>query len=266
MSGLVVDETTGRGYPLPHRANDLIVDVERIRASLQSISGDVDSLDGRATSAESRLEGLESAAAALDAELDTKAALSHSHGIGDVVGLSDSLASKSDDGHTHVASDITDSTSVGRAVLTAADATAARAAIGAGTGNGDVTLTGTQTLSNKTLTAPESTGAIYDNGSVRSNIVDVASGTNFDLSLGNYFIRTVNGNVTFTVSNVPASRAYAFTVKITHTSGTITWFSGVVWPGGVAPTLTTGRVHLFTFVTDNGGTTWRAVANVNYTS
>lgn len=129
-----------------------------------------------------------------------------------------------------------------------------------------VKTTATQTLSNKTLTAPESTGAIYDNGSVRSNIVDLASGTNFDLSLGNYFIRTVNGNVTFTVSNTPASRAFAFTVEITHTSGTITWFPGVVWPGGVAPVLTTNRTHLFTFVTDNGGTTWRAVANVNYTS
>lgn len=159
---------------------------------------------------------------------------------------------------------ISDSTTVGRSVLTAVDAAAARAAIGAGTG--DVTLSGTQTLSNKTLTAPESTGAIYDNGSVRSNIVDVASGTNFDLSLGNYFIRTVNGNVAFTVSNTPASRAYAFTVEITHTSGTITWFSGVVWPGNVAPALTTGRTHLFTFVTDNGGSTWRAIANVNYTS
>lgn len=168
--------------------------------------------------------------------------------------------------HTHTVSQISDSTTVGRSVLTAVDAAAARAAIGAGTGDGDVTLSGTQTLSNKTLTSPELTGTVYINGSARSNIVDVASGTNFDLSLGNYFIRTVAGNVTFTVSNAPASRAYAFTVEITHTTGTITWFSGVVWPGGVAPVLTTNRTHLFTFVTDNGGTTWRAVANVNYTS
>lgn len=109
-------------------------------------------------------------------------------------------------------------------------------------------------------------GRFQVTGSQDSNIVDLASGTNFDLSLGNYFIRTVNGNVTFTVSNAPASRAYAFTVEITHITGTITWFSGVVWPGGVAPVLTTNRTHLFTFVTDNGGTTWRAVANVNYTS
>lgn len=45
-------------------------------------------------------------------------------------------------------------TTVGVAVFTAVDAAAARTAIGAGTGSGDVTLTGVQTLTNKTLTLP----------------------------------------------------------------------------------------------------------------
>jgi hypothetical protein len=43
--------------------------------------------------------------------------------------------------HSHPASQLSDSTVVGRAVITAADATAARAAIGAGTGNGTSNLT-----------------------------------------------------------------------------------------------------------------------------
>ncbi|MBF6254387.1 hypothetical protein IU414_06685 [Nocardia farcinica] len=43
------------------------------------------------------------------------------------------LAGKSNVGHTHPATDINNSTSVGRSVLTAADAAAARSAIGAGT-------------------------------------------------------------------------------------------------------------------------------------
>jgi hypothetical protein len=103
------------------------------------------------------------------------------------------------------------------------------------------------------------TGA-YDN-----NIVAVAA-LDIDCSAGNYFTKTINGNSTFTVSNVPSSRAFAFTLELTHTSGTITWFSGVEWPGGVAPTLTTGKTHLFMFVTDDGGTRWRASSLINYTN
>jgi len=101
-------------------------------------------------------------------------------------------------------------------------------------------------------------------GAQACNIVDMSSGTAIDCALGNYYIKTVNGSVTFTVSNVPSSRAYAFTIEITFTSGAITWFSGVQWPGGTAPTLATSKTHLITFVTDDGGTIWRGVANVDY--
>lgn len=89
---------------------------------------------------------------------------------------------------------------------------------------------------------------------------------NIDCSAGNYFTKTISANSTFTVSNVPSSRAYAFTLELTHTSGTITWFSGVEWPKGTAPTLTTGKTHVFVFLTDNGGTRWRAASLVDYTT
>lgn len=42
--------------------------------------------------------------------------------------------------HTHPAAQISDATATGRAVVTAADAAAARAAIGAGTGNSNLAL------------------------------------------------------------------------------------------------------------------------------
>lgn len=112
--------------------------------------------------------------------------------------------------------------------------------------------------------SPTFTGDIYDNGSVRSNIVAVAA-SGIDCSLGNYFTKTSTGT-TFTFSNVPSSRAYAFTLELTHTSGAVTWPASVQWPGGTAPTLTTGKTHLFTFVTDDGGTRWRGIANINYTN
>ena len=129
--------------------------------------------------------------------------------------------------------------------------------------SGYATLNGTETLTNKSLTSPTATGEIYDNGSVRSNIVAVAA-SDIDCSAGNYFSKTSTGT-TFTFSNVPSSRAYAFTLELTHTSGAIGWPGSVQWPGGAAPTLTTGKTHLFTFVTDDGGTRWRGVANINYT-
>jgi hypothetical protein len=102
-------------------------------------------------------------------------------------------------------------------------------------------------------------------GSYGQTIVAVAA-LDIDCSLGNYYTKTINGNSVFTVSNVPATRAYAFTLELTHTSGTVTWFSGVEWPGGTAPTLTTGKTHLVMFLTDDGGTRWRASSLINYTN
>lgn len=102
-------------------------------------------------------------------------------------------------------------------------------------------------------------------GTYAQTVVAVAA-LNIDCSTGNYFTKTINGASTFTVSNVPASRSYAFTLELTQTSGAVTWFSGVEWPNGVAPTLTAGKTHLFMFVTDDGGTRWRGSSLLNYTN
>lgn len=99
-----------------------------------------------------------------------------------------------------------------------------------------------------------------------SQTVEAVGALNIDCGSGNFYAKTISSGSTFTVSNVPASRAYAFTLELTHTSGTVTWFSGVEWPGGTAPTLTTGKTHLFMFVTDDGGTRWRASSLINYTN
>lgn len=88
---------------------------------------------------------------------------------------------------------------------------------------------------------------------------------NLDLSLGNYFTKTINGNSTVTFSNPPAG-GFSFTLRLTHTSGVIALPASVVAPNGQIPTLLTGRVHLFMFATDDGGTTWRMAINPNYPS
>jgi hypothetical protein len=108
-------------------------------------------------------------------------------------------------------------------------------------------------------------GRFQVTGPQDGNVVAV-SALDIDCSAGNYFTKTISANSTFTVSNVPASRSYSFTLELTHTSGTVTWFSGVQWPGGTAPTLTNGKTSLFMFVTDDGGTRWRGAALVDYTT
>ena len=113
------------------------------------------------------------------------------------------------------------------------------------------------------LTLSES-GQFNVSASYQSNARDV-SALNIDCTSGNYYVKTITGNSTFTVSNAPASGfAYSFTLEVTHTSGTITWFSGVEWPASTAPTLTTGKTHLFMFVTDDGGNRWRGASLVDY--
>ena len=94
---------------------------------------------------------------------------------------------------------------------------------------------------------------------------EAVAALDIDLSTGNYFTKTINGNSTFTFSNPPASGTVgSFTLELTHTSGTVTWPASVKFNADTAPTLTTGKTHLFFFVTDDGGTRYRGAALVDY--
>ena len=91
-----------------------------------------------------------------------------------------------------------------------------------------------------------------------------------DLSLGNYFTLTQNANVTsWTFSNAPASRSFSFVIELANASYSTAWSlaSGTVkWPADTAPTLAASKTHLIIFVTDDGGTTYRASSLVDYTT
>jgi hypothetical protein len=104
---------------------------------------------------------------------------------------------------------------------------------------------------------------LHVTGNYKSGITSMAE-LDVNCSLGNYFTKTIAGVSTFTFSNVPSESAYSFTLKLTHTSGAITWPTEVKWPSDTPPTLTTGKTHLFTFVTDDGGTRWRGSSLVDY--
>lgn len=141
----------------------------------------------------------------------------------------------------------------------------------AGTGSTN-TFSATQTFSVQSV----HTGGIDSNGTIDldgsleidgayKQTAEAVSALDIDLSTGNYFTKTINANSTFTFSNPPASGTVgSFTLELTHTSGTVTWPTSVKFNADTAPTLTTGKTHLFFFVTDDGGTRYRGAALVDY--
>lgn len=107
-------------------------------------------------------------------------------------------------------------------------------------------------------------GALNIDGPYKQ-VAEAVSALEIDLSTGNYFTKTISGNSTFTFANPPASGTVgSFTLELTHSSGTVTWPSSVKFNSDTAPTLTTGKTHLFFFVTDDGGTRYRGAALVDY--
>ena len=102
-------------------------------------------------------------------------------------------------------------------------------------------------------------------GTYKSNITAV-SGTTIDCSQGNYFKKTITGATAFGFSNVPTGCVYIMTLEVTCNGSAAATFTGtaVKWPADTAPTLTDGKTTLFTLVTDDGGTRWRANSSVDY--
>ena len=108
------------------------------------------------------------------------------------------------------------------------------------------------------------TGTLKVTGGI-SQAATAVGALQLDLSTSNYFTKTISGNSTFTFANPAASGTVtAFTLELTHSSGTVTWPSEVKWNADTAPTLTTGKTHLFMFVTDDAGSRYRGSALVDY--
>ena len=109
-----------------------------------------------------------------------------------------------------------------------------------------------------------STKAINQYGTTH-NVLGSGSGSRtIDLSLGNYVSATVAGSTTWTFSNPFTSpTAVVFILELTNGgSAVLTWPAAVKWPNGTAPTLTASGIDLLSFITDDGGTTWRGVLSI----
>ena len=144
--------------------------------------------------------------------------------------------------------------------------------VGEITASGNVSVGGTLTYQD--VTNVDSVGIVTARSGINvtggryTNAVTAMGALEVDMSQGNYFTKTITtGTNTFTFANPPASGTVgSFTLELTHTGGTAAWPSEVKWPEDTAPTLSTGKTHLFMFVTDDGGSRYRGAALANYVS
>jgi hypothetical protein len=113
---------------------------------------------------------------------------------------------------------------------------------------GDVTLTGTQTLTNKTLTDPAIIGTIIE------DVFTITDGAAFEVdpSNGSVQLITLGASRTPQATNFLAGESVTLMVN-DGTAYTLTWTdatwgtSGVIWKGGSAPTLATTGYSVIQF-------------------
>ena len=234
-----VEGITGQsgGYAYDGNATTVYVQLRMTAATAAGFLQKSGNLSGLANASTARSNLGLGSAAVLNAPASGNAAAGEAV-KGDDTRLSDA---RTPTDHNQAASTISDSTVVGRAVLTAADAAAARTAVGAAP-----------------IASPTFTGVVKSSGAVQESKVALAA-ANIDLSSANFFSKTITSNTTLTLSNVPASGTVAsFILELTNGGAyTITWWSGINW-GGSAPTLTVSGRDVIGFYTTDGGSTWTA--------
>lgn len=113
-----------------------------------------------------------------------------------------------------------------------------------------VTIPSGSTVTSSTITTSTLTGAKETQVAISASAID--------LTLGNYFTKTISGTTTFTISNTASSGTVnSFILDLTNGgSATVNWWTGVKWAGGTAPTLTVSGRDVLGFFTEDGGTTW----------
>ena len=102
------------------------------------------------------------------------------------------------------------------------------------------------------------TGVITVGQAFKSNNKSNSDGgtITFDLDVSNFHTVTLGGNRTLALSNADAGQKFAIRLQQDATGGrTVTWFSTIKWPDGVAPTLSSNgnKADLFGFVCTSAG-------------
>jgi len=131
-------------------------------------------------------------------------------------------------------------------------------------GAGIATLTGTETLTNKTIEA----GTFTNGYTEEVATANTSTAYTIDLAGGSVQILTLTGNCTYTFPTPVAGKSFILIQKQDGTgSRTVTWPASVDWPSATAPTLTAtaSKADKFVFTAIDGSNWLGSVAGQNYT-
>lgn len=113
---------------------------------------------------------------------------------------------------------------------------------------------------------PKAGGTLTGNVNVKTATMarvdkgSVTAAVDLDLSAADYFTLAPTAPITLTISNAPAGGfATAVILRITNGGTRVTWPTGTKWPGGSSPTLTAAGIDIVVMISDDDGTTWRAM-------
>lgn len=110
-----------------------------------------------------------------------------------------------------------------------------------------VGTTDTQTLTNKTARNSRATSVALGAGSGTRNL---------DVTTSHLFTATANGNCSWTFTwGTSTNEAQVAYLRLTNASGFTHTFTGVVWDGGTAPTISSAGTDLLAFVRNTAGAT-----------
>jgi hypothetical protein len=129
-----------------------------------------------------------------------------------------------------------------------------------------LTMGGTLAMADQLLTR----SYLQDYAEVANALGNISGTVAVDYEEGNVAFGTLTGNITtFSITNPPASgRVGTITLVLIQDgtgSRTVTWGASVLWPGGTAPTLSgASGVDVVTLVTLDGGTTWLATSQLDF--
>lgn len=95
------------------------------------------------------------------------------------------------------------------------------------------------------------------NGYIYQRVISAT--TTLDLSQGSYFKINLDSSKIVSFTNPPANNvALTISVEVVNLSNySISWQSNIYWDGDLAPTILQNSTSIFTFLTSDGGVTWR---------